>query len=38
MMERTLGFRLVGPEDVPRGLPYATAAALALPEPDGGRS
>jgi hypothetical protein len=37
-VERTLGFRLVGPEDVPRELPYAIAASLALPTPDGARS
>jgi hypothetical protein len=36
--ERTLGFRLVGPEDVPHDLPYATAVSLALPKPDGARS
>ena len=37
-LERTLGFRLVGPEDLPHGLPYATATAVTLPEPGGERS
>jgi hypothetical protein len=37
-LERTLGFRLVGPEDLPYELPYATAASIALPKPDGARS
>lgn len=37
-LERTLGFRLVGPEDLPHELPYATAIAIALPEPGGERS
>jgi hypothetical protein len=36
-LERTLGFRLVGPEDLPHKLPYATAVSITLPEP-GARS
>jgi len=32
--ERTLGFRLVGPEDLPHELPYATAGSLTFPEPE----
>jgi hypothetical protein len=30
----TLGFRLVGPEDVPDELPDATAGSITLPEPE----
>jgi len=37
-LERTLGFRLVGPADLPHELPYATAVSVALPEPGGPRS
>jgi hypothetical protein len=37
-VERTLGFRLVGPEDLPHELPYPMAASIALPKPDGARS
>ncbi len=35
-LERIFGFRLVGPEDLPRDLPYATAVSISLPvlEPD----
>jgi hypothetical protein len=36
-LERTLGFRLVGPEDLPHKLPHATAVSLPLPKP-GARS
>ena len=38
--ERTLGFRLVGPEDLLHQLPYATAVpiAFAFTEPGGARS
>ena len=32
-LERALGFRLVGPEDLPHELPYAAARSIALPEP-----
>lgn len=32
-LERTLGFRLVGPEDLPHELPYAAAHTVAVPEP-----
>ena len=32
-LESTFGFRLVGPEDLPQDLPYATAAALKPPPP-----
>ena len=32
-LERTFGFRLVGPEDLPHELPYAAARSIALPEP-----
>ncbi len=37
-LELILGFRLVGPEDLPNELPYATALSIALPEPGGARS
>ena len=39
-LERTLGFRIVGPEDLPHQLPYATAVsiAFAFTEPRGARS
>jgi hypothetical protein len=36
-LERTFGFCLVGPEDLPHELPYATAVSITLPEP-GARS
>ena len=36
-LERAIGFRLVGPEDFPRDLPYAKAVSIAFPEP-GARS
>jgi hypothetical protein len=36
-LECTFGFRLVGPEDLPHELPYATAVSIKLPEP-GARS
>jgi hypothetical protein len=32
-LARTFGFRLIGPEDLPHELPYATAASIRLPEP-----
>ena len=32
-LERTLGFRLVGPEDLPHELPYATDVSGAPPGP-----
>jgi hypothetical protein len=32
-LERTFGFRLVGPEDLPHDAPFATAVSIALPEP-----
>ena len=31
-LERTFGFRLVGPEDLPHELPHATAVSIAFPE------
>lgn len=33
-LEGTLGFRLVGPEDVPDELPHATAASIIFPDPE----
>ncbi len=33
-LERTVGFRLLGPEDLPHELPYATAASITFPEPE----
>ena len=33
-LESSLGFRLVGPEDLPFELPEAVAAALPVPDPD----
>ena len=33
-LEHTVGFRLIGPEDLPHELPYATAHAIALPDPE----
>jgi hypothetical protein len=32
-LELTFGFRLIGPEDLPYELPYATAVSIALPRP-----
>ncbi len=32
-LERTIGFRLVGPENLPHELPRATAASITFPEP-----
>jgi hypothetical protein len=32
-LERTFGFRLLGPDDLPHELPYATAVSIALPRP-----
>lgn len=37
-LERTVGFRLVGPEDLPHELPYATAVSITSPKPTGARS
>jgi len=37
-LERTLGFRVVGPEDLPHELPQASAIAITYPEPGGARS
>ena len=37
-LERTLGFRLVGPEDLPHRLPYAIAVSSAARGPGGARS
>jgi hypothetical protein len=37
-LERTFGFRLVGPEDLPHELPCAAAVAMTFPEPGGARS
>jgi hypothetical protein len=31
-LERTIGFRLVGPEDLPHELPHANAASTTIPE------
>ena len=36
-LERTFGFRLVGPEDLPHELPYGTAVSITFPE-SGARS
>lgn len=36
-LERTLGFRLVGPEELPHELPYTTAFSITVSEP-GARS
>jgi hypothetical protein len=33
-LERTFGFRLVGPEDLPHDPPYATAVSVRLPIPE----
>ncbi len=33
-LERTLGFRLVGPEDLPDELPCTTAGSISSPEPE----
>jgi hypothetical protein len=32
-LERTVGFRLVGPKDHPHDLPYATTTSIRLSEP-----
>jgi predicted RNA-binding Zn-ribbon protein involved in translation (DUF1610 family) len=37
-LERTLGFRLVGPEDLPHELPYASVVSIASTEPGRARS
>jgi hypothetical protein len=34
-LERTFGFRLFGPEDLPQEVPHATAVAITFPEPEG---
>jgi hypothetical protein len=31
-LERSLGFRLVGPEDLPHELPHALAVSIPIPE------
>jgi hypothetical protein len=36
--ERVVGFRLVGPQDVPHSVPQAAAVSVAVPEPGGPRS
>ena len=36
-LERALGFRLIGQEDLSRELPYSTAASLVLRKSDGAR-
>jgi hypothetical protein len=36
-LERTFGFRLVGPEDLPHELPLAVAVSIPVPEPGGAR-
>jgi hypothetical protein len=33
-LERTFGFRLVGPEDLSQEVPHPTAVSITLPEPD----
>ena len=38
VLERILGFRLVGPGDLPYELPCATAASIALIDPDRART
>jgi hypothetical protein len=35
-LEQTLGFRLVGPEDLPGELPDAAVVSLRLPDPSAG--
>ena len=37
-LERTFGFRLVGPEDLPHELPYAVAVSFPAPKPGGSQS
>ncbi len=32
-LELTFGFRVIGPDDLPHELPYATAVSVALPRP-----
>ena len=32
-LEVTFGFRLMGPEDLPHELPYASAVSIAFPQP-----
>lgn len=32
-LELTFGFRLIGPDDLPHEVAYATARSIALPEP-----
>jgi hypothetical protein len=32
-LELTFGFRVLGPEDLPHELPFATAVSIALPGP-----
>jgi hypothetical protein len=33
-LELTFGFRLLGTEDIPQDVPYATAVSIALPRPE----
>jgi hypothetical protein len=35
-LELTFGFRVIGPDDFPHELPYATAVSVALPRPGSG--
>ncbi len=34
VLERSVGFRLLGPEDLPHELPNATAVSITLPRPE----
>jgi predicted RNA-binding Zn-ribbon protein involved in translation (DUF1610 family) len=36
-LERTFGYRIVGPEDLPHELPHAAAVSLTFPDPCGAR-
>jgi hypothetical protein len=33
-LELTFGFRVIGPDDLPQQLPFATAVSVALPRPE----
>jgi hypothetical protein len=37
-LERTFGFRLVGPEDRPHEMPHAAEVSFPVPKPDGSGS
>jgi hypothetical protein len=37
-LERAVGFRLFGPEDIPLVLPEAAAVSIPVPDPGAGRS